>query len=287
MLWPQTTLNCRGILLDLLDPVVMGIVNATPDSFYASSRVNFVRDTMHKVEKMIDEGVAIIDVGGMSTRPGAKEISPEEELDRLKPLIPAIRSAFPQQIISIDTIWGSVAQWALDAGVHMINDISAWSIDPELLEVVTLNKVPYILMHMKGTPATMQEQATYDDVVVEVLDFLIVKLGILAARGVYDVIVDPGFGFAKSARHNFELLQNLHAFQILDKPILAGLSRKSTIQKTLGVSADEALNGTTALNMVALQQGAKILRVHDVAEAMQCIRLHKELRQYDRSQWSP
>ncbi|MCB0668148.1 MAG: dihydropteroate synthase [Saprospiraceae bacterium] len=287
MLWPQTTLNCRGILLDLLDPVVMGIVNATPDSFYASSRVNFVRDTMHKVEKMIDEGVAIIDVGGMSTRPGAKEISPEEELDRLKPLIPAIRSAFPQQIISIDTIWGSVAQWALDAGVHMINDISAWSIDPELLEVVTLNKVPYILMHMKGTPATMQEQATYDDVVVEVLDFLIAKLGILAARGVYDVIVDPGFGFAKSARHNFELLQNLHAFQILDKPILAGLSRKSTIQKTLGVSADEALNGTTALNMVALQQGAKILRVHDVAEAMQCIRLHKELRQYDRSQWSP
>lgn len=286
MLWPQTTLNCRGILLDLLDPVVMGIVNATPDSFYASSRVNFVRDTMHKVEKMIDEGVAIIDVGGMSTRPGAKEISPEEELDRLKPLIPAIRSAFPRQIISIDTIWGSVAQWALDAGVHMINDISAWSIDPKLLEVVTLNKVPYILMHMKGTPATMQEHASYDDVVVEVLDFLIVKLGILAARGVHDVIVDPGFGFAKGARHNFELLQNLHAFRILDKPILAGLSRKSTIQKTLGVTADEALNGTTALNMVALQQGAKILRVHDVAEAMQCIRLHKELRQYDRSQWS-
>lgn len=287
MLWPQTTLNCRGILLDLQEPVVMGIINATPDSFYTGSRVRFVDDTMVRVRAMIEDGAAIIDVGGMSTRPGASMVSAAEEIERIKPLVEAIRVHFPEQIISVDTVWASVASWALEAGVHIINDISAWSLDPDLPEVVAKYKAPYVLMHMKGTPSTMQQYAHYEDVKMEVLDFLIEKLGVLAQQGIHDVIVDPGFGFAKTADHNFELLQNLHFLQILDKPVMAGLSRKSTIQKVLGVTAEDALNGTTALNMIALQQGAKILRVHDVKEAVQCIKLSCELRKYDLSKWMP
>lgn len=272
--------------MDLINPVVMGIVNATPDSFYTGSRSPFVEETIRKVARMIEDGAAIIDVGGMSTRPGAESVSPAEEIVRLKPVIGAIRTSFPDQLISVDTVWGEVARWALEEGVHMINDISAWTIDPSILDVVNHYRVPYILMHMKGTPSTMQQEANYDDVVLEVLDFLIAKLGILVERDVMDVIIDPGFGFAKKAEHNFELLQNLHVLKILDRPIMAGLSRKSTIQKTLGVDAQHALNGTTALHMVALQQGAQILRVHDVKEAMQCIQLYLQLRTYDRSNWS-
>jgi dihydropteroate synthase len=286
MFWQQTTLNCRGTLLDLIDPVVMGIINATPDSFYAGSRSPFVEETIRKVAQMIEDGAAIIDIGGMSTRPGAKAISAAEEIARLKPVIGAIRTSFPDQVISVDTVWGAVARWALDEGVHMINDISAWTIDPSLLDVVSTYQVPYVLMHMKGTSASMQKEANYEDVVLEVLDFLIAKLSILVERNVMDVIIDPGFGFAKDAQHNFELLQNLHVLKILDRPILAGLSRKSTIQKTLDVDAEHALNGTTALHMVALQQGAQILRVHDVKEAMECIKLYLQLRPYDRSNWS-
>jgi dihydropteroate synthase len=286
MFWQQTTLNCRGLLLDLINPVVMGIVNATPDSFYAGSRSQFVEEATRKVAQMIEEGAAIIDIGGMSTRPGAREISPKDEICRLKPVIQAIRKSFPDQVISVDTVWGEVAHWALDEGVHMINDISAWSIDPLLLDVVSSYRVPYVLMHMKGTPATMQQEANYNEIVLEVLDFLIAKLGVLVERNVMDVIIDPGFGFAKTAEHNFELLQNLHALKILDRPIMAGLSRKSTIQKTLGVDAEHALNGTTALHMVALQQGAQILRVHVVKEAMQCIKLYMQLKVFDRSNWS-
>ncbi|MBK8501759.1 MAG: dihydropteroate synthase [Saprospiraceae bacterium] len=286
MFWQQTTLNCRGTLLDLINPIVMGIINATPDSFYTGSRSQFVEESTIKVAQMIEDGAAIIDIGGMSTRPGALAISPKEEILRLKPVIEAIRKTFPNQVISVDTIWGEVARWALDEGVHMINDISGWTIDPSLLDVVSSYRVPYVLMHMKGTPTTMQREANYDDIVLEVLDFLIAKLGVLVERDVMDVIIDPGFGFAKNAEHNFELLQNLHVLKILDRPIMAGLSRKSTIQKTLGVDAEHALNGTTALHMVALQQGAQILRVHDVKEAMECIKLHSQLKLFDRSNWS-
>lgn len=272
--------------MDLLDPVVMGIVNITPDSFYAGSRVKLIDEILAKVSTMISEGSAIIDLGAMSTRPGASEISAEQEIERLKPVLSEIIKTFPDQIISVDTVWSTVARWALEQGVHMINDISAWSIDPEIFNVVVEYKVPYVLMHMKGTPTNMQQNAKYENVVLEVLDFLIAKVGQLAEAELHDVIVDPGFGFAKTSEHNFDLLQNLHAFRILEKPIMAGLSRKSTIQKTLNVSADKALNGTTALNMVALQQGAHILRVHDVKEAVECIKLYKELKKYDRTQWS-
>lgn len=286
MLWRQTTLNCRGTLLDLIDPVVMGIVNATSDSFYADSRVRFLDNTVEKVAQMIVDGAAIIDVGGMSTRPGSAPIGPDEEINRLMPVIRVLRTTFPEQIISIDTVWSVVARWALEQGVHMINDISAWSMDPGMPKVIAEYQVPYVLMHMKGTPETMQREARYHDLLTEVLDFLITKLGILVGKGITDVIVDPGFGFAKTAGHNFELLQNLHVLQILERPVMVGLSRKSTIQKTLGVDAEQALNGTTALHMVALEQGAQILRVHDVREAMECITLFKHLKQYDRSGWS-
>lgn len=273
-------------MLDLLDPVVMGVVNITPDSFYAGSRVNFIDEILEKVSEMITEGAAIVDLGAMSTRPGALEISAGQEIERLRPALVEIMNAFPDQIISVDTVWSNVARWALEQGVHIINDISAWSIDPEVFNVMVEYKVPYVLMHMKGTPANMQQNAKYDNVVLEVLDFLIAKTGQLAQAEVHDVIIDPGFGFAKTSEHNFDLLQNLHILKILEKPIMAGLSRKSTIQRTLNVSADNALNGTTALNMVALQQGAHILRVHDVKEAVQCIKLYKELKKYDHSQWS-
>jgi len=286
MLWQQTTLNCRGILLDLIDPIVMGIVNTTPDSFYAESRVQYVDHAVHQVAEMIEAGAAVIDIGAMSTRPGASVVTPEEEIGRLEPLVKELRSGFPNQIISVDTVWSKVARWALEQGVHMINDISAWSMDPTLLDVVTEYRVPYVLMHMKGTPSTMQQEAHYDDVMIAVIDFLIAKLGQLAERDLIDVVIDPGFGFAKTAQHNYEILQNLHSLMILEKPILVGLSRKSTIQKTLGVTADQALNGTTALHMVALEKGAKILRVHDVKEAVECIRLYKELKKFDRSNWA-
>lgn len=286
MLWKQTTLNCRGTLLDLIDPVVMGVINVTPDSFYEGSRTRFIDDMLKKVAQMIADGVTIIDVGGMSSRPGAAKIGPDEESSRVLPVIREIRTAFPEQIVSVDTVSSIVARRALEQGVHMINDISAWSVDHDLLEVVTEYKVPYVLMHMKGTPQTMQQEANYQDLMTEVLDFLIGRLGILVERGVVDVIVDPGFGFAKNSGHNFELLQNLHVLRILDRPIMVGLSRKSTIQKTLGVDAENALNGTTALHMVALQQGAQILRVHDVKPAVECITLFKKLKEYDRSDWS-
>ncbi|MCB0686571.1 MAG: dihydropteroate synthase [Saprospiraceae bacterium] len=285
MIWPQTTLNCRGTLLDLKNPVVMGIINTTPDSFYKGSRFQFVEETIKRVGEMITEGVAVIDIGGMSSRPGAGKITPQEEIERLKPVLSAVRETFPDQIISVDTVWSAVARWALDLGVHMINDISGWQMDPLLLDVIAEYRVPYVLMHMKGTPETMQLEAHYNDVVIEVVDFLIQKLGVLMERDLYDIIVDPGFGFAKTSAHNFELLQNLHALQILEKPVLAGLSRKSTIQNTLRVEAEDTLNGTTAMNMVALQQGAKILRVHDVKEAMECIKLYNQLKRYDRTKW--
>lgn len=280
MLYEQTTLNCNGHLLDLSSPIVMGILNITPDSFYSGSRVSDEIQILNRVETMMTEGVSIIDIGGMSSRPGAEIISEEEEFRRVIPAIKAIVRQFPDAILSIDTIRSQVARACVEEGARMINDISAGKYDDNMFSTVAeLKNIPYILMHMKGdTPATMQQQADYqEDIALEVLDFLIEKVGILRGLLVKDIIVDAGFGFGKTMEHNYSLLKKMHVLKILEVPILAGLSRKTMIWKALGITPEEALNGTSVLNMVALQQGAKILRVHDVKEAVQTIRLFKML----------
>ncbi len=280
MLYEQTTLNCNGQLLDLSSPIVMGVLNITPDSFYENSRFMGADSFLERMERMVTEGVSILDIGGMSSRPGADIISEKEELMRVLPALKTAVKRFPKAIISIDTIRSSVARACVGEGASIINDISAGKFDAQMFETVAeLENIPYILMHMKGkTLATMQYQAEYkDDVTLEVLDFLIEKVGILRGLGVKDIIVDAGFGFGKTTDHNFTLLKKMHVLKILEVPILAGLSRKTMIWKTLGITADEALNGTSVLNLVALQQGAKILRVHDVKEAVETIKLYQKL----------
>ena len=280
MLYEQTTLNCNGHLLDLSEPIVMGILNVTPDSFYKGSRIETEKDLLFQAERMLTEGAKILDIGGMSSRPGADIIAEKEELKRVLPAIKAVLKHFPKALISVDTFRASVAQASVDEGARLINDISAGRVDDKMFEtLVALKNVPYILMHMKGaSPATMQRAAHYEDIAVEILDFFIERLGILRGLGVKDIILDVGFGFGKTIDHNFILLKKLHVFKILEIPILAGLSRKGMIWKTLNITAEEALNGTTVLNTIALQQGAKILRVHDVKEAVETIQLFKKLQ---------
>lgn len=273
------TLNCKGRLLIIDKAVVMGIINVTPDSFYSGSRKSLSDDVLRQAEKMIIEGAAIIDVGGQSTRPGSEDIGVEAELSRVIPAIEAINKAFPESFISIDTYYSKVAAEAINAGASLVNDISSGTLDDQMINVVAALQVPYIAMHMKGTPKTMQQHAAYDDVVLEVLDFFIKKTEECRRAGINDVIVDVGFGFAKTLSHNFSLLKNLPVFKILEKPLLAGLSRKATVYKTLGVTPEEALNGTTVLNTIALQNGANILRVHDVKEAMEAVKLVEALGQ--------
>lgn len=277
MLHPQRTLNCKGRLLTLDRPLIMGILNVTPDSFFEGSRVNNAGDLLAHAEKMLKEGADILDIGGMSSRPGAGLIPEEEELGRVLPAIEALHNHFPNAVLSIDTIRASVARKAVEAGASMINDISAGRLDEAMYETVAALRVPYVLMHMQGTPSTMQQEPHYENVVVEILDFFIAEMGKLRGLGVSDIILDPGFGFGKTLAHNYELLKGMQAFQILEVPVLAGLSRKSMITRLLGVGSREALNGTTALNMVALQNGAKILRVHDVREAVEVVRIFNQL----------
>jgi dihydropteroate synthase len=267
------TLNCKGRLLVINKPLVMGIINATPDSFYGGSRFNGVDGIVAQAEKMLKDGADIIDIGGQSTRPGSELISAEEEIKRVVPAIKAIAERFPGSYISIDTFYSKVALAAVDAGARIVNDISAGSMDNKMIETIAALKVPYILMHMKGTPQIMQESATYENVTREVLDFFIFQTNELKNAGILDILIDPGFGFAKTIGHNFELLKNLSVFKMLDKPILIGVSRKSTIYKTLGINADEALNGTTVLNTIGLMNGASVLRVHDVKEAKEAVTL--------------
>jgi dihydropteroate synthase len=267
------TLNCKGKLLLVDRPLVMGIINATPDSFYERSRF-FGRDKIaEQAKKMIAEKVDIIDIGGQSTRPGSKPVSQDEELHRVIEGIEWIHKNFPDIIISVDTFYAAVAKEAVQAGAGMVNDISGGTIDEQMVPTVAGLQTPYVAMHLKGTPETMQQQAWYENVTRDVLDFFIEKKDAFRKAGIHDLIVDPGFGFAKNAQHNFELLKNLATFKILDCPILVGLSRKSTIYKTLGVSAEESLNGTTVLNTIALMNGANILRVHDVKEAKEAVAL--------------
>jgi len=267
------TLNCKGRLLVIDKPLVMGIINITPDSFFGGSRFNSVDEIVTETEKMLNDGADIIDIGGQSTRPGSELIPADEEIKRVVPSINAIANKFPEAFISIDTFYSKVAVAAVDAGATIINDISAGSMDTKMIETVAALKVPYVLMHMKGTPQTMQQNATYENATREVFDFFIAKTDELKNAGIVDIIIDPGFGFAKTIGQNFELLKNLSVFKMLDKAIMLGISRKSTIYKTLGVSADEALNGTSVLNTIGLMNGASILRVHDVKEATEAIKL--------------
>ncbi|MBS1625764.1 MAG: dihydropteroate synthase [Bacteroidetes bacterium] len=268
------TINCKGILMDLSTPRVMGILNVTPDSFHDGGRYTDIAAILQRAGQMIQEGADIIDVGGMSSKPGGIIISPEEELSRVVPAIEAIHEKYPDVILSIDTIHAAVAAEAVAHGASIINDISAGALDKDMIHTVAALKVPYIIMHMQGTPETMQQAPTYQNVVTEVMDYLIVRMQLCREAGIKDVIIDPGFGFGKTNEHNFALLKKLALFKILNVPILAGLSRKSMITKTLGIKNAEALNGTTALNMAALINGANILRVHDVKEAREAIALY-------------
>jgi dihydropteroate synthase len=269
----RQSINCRGLLIDLSTPIVMGILNATPDSFYAQSRQQQLDGALQTVEKMLDDGATFIDIGGYSTRPGAEDISVNEELERVIPVINALQSEFPDVLISIDTFRGKVAREAVAAGAALINDISGYSLDDEMLPAVVDLNVPYILMHMRGNPKTMQAEAIYKDVTGEVIHYFSQKINELNGLGVNDIIIDPGFGFAKKPEHSFELLKNLEQLQLFGMPILAGLSRKSMIYKTLETNSENALNGTTVLNTISIKNGAKILRVHDVREAVETIRL--------------
>jgi dihydropteroate synthase len=260
-------------------PVLMGILNVTPDSFYEGSRVATEKALLTQAEQMLAEGATILDIGGVSSRPGAAEVTLEEELKRVTPAVQLLHQHFPQAILSVDTYRAPVAQAAFDAGAHILNDISGGALDQELLQVVAAAKAPYILMHMQGTPQTMQENPQYGDLMTTILDFFIDKIGELQTLGVQDIILDVGFGFGKTIAHNYELLAHLNAFNALEHPILVGVSRKSMIWKVLENSPAEALNGTTALHMVALQQGAKILRVHDVKAAHEALLLWQQLKQ--------
>jgi len=277
MIFEKQTINCRGRLLDLSHPIVMGILNLTPDSFFDGGRYLDEAAMLRQVEKMLAEGATILDLGGMSSRPGAVLISEEEELGRVLPAVEALLRRFPDAVISVDTFRSKVASEAVAAGASIINDIYAGRFDENMFETVAVLGVPYIMMHMQGDPDNMQQSPAYGDVVKDVLHFFIKKLGKLRALGVKDVIADPGFGFGKSVKHNYQLLNNLHIFRMTELPILAGISRKSMICKVLHVNPEHALNGTTALHMVALQQGARILRAHDVREAMETIRLWQQL----------
>lgn len=272
------TLNCKGRLLVIDQPVVMGIINVTPDSFYSGSRKLLLDDILRQAEKMLSEGATVIDIGGQSTRPGSEQISIKEELLRVTPAIKAIINRFPESFISVDTYYSEVATEAVKAGASLVNDISSGTLDENMIQVVASLQVPYIAMHMKGTPNTMQQYAQYEDVTLEVLDFFIKKTEECRKAGIKDVIVDLGFGFAKTISHNFTLLKNLSIFKILHKPLLVGLSRKATVYKTLGILPEEALNGTTVLNTIGLQNGANILRVHDVKEAVEAVNL---IRKYN------
>jgi dihydropteroate synthase len=268
------TLNCKGRLLTVDKPLVMGIINITPDSFYSGSRHQSLDAIIDQAGQMLNDGATILDIGGQSTRPGSERIDDKRELDRVLEPVAAINKHFPTAFISIDTYYSLVAREAVNAGGCIINDISAGKMDSNMLSTVVELQTPYILMHMQGDPATMQVNPQYNNVTAEVLDFFILRIKDLADRGIKDVIIDPGFGFGKTSAHNFELLRNLQVFSMLDCPLLLGISRKATIYKTLGVSPEEALNGTTVLNTIGLVNGAMILRVHDVKAAVETITLY-------------
>jgi dihydropteroate synthase len=271
----HSSLQSRGRLLDISEPIVMGILNATPDSFYNKGADSDTASLVRKAEQMLKDGATILDIGGASTKPGSAISEPEEELGRIIPLITELTKNFPDAWLSVDTYHAQVAKEAVAAGVAIVNDVSSGRIDSQMIETVAELKVPYIAMHMQGIPETMQENPLYDEVVTEVREYLRLTCDRCAEAGITDIVIDPGFGFGKTVEHNFALLNNLHTFRMLGRPVLAGISRKSMVCKPLKVNPENALNGTTALHMIALQQGANILRVHDVREAVEVIKLWK------------
>lgn len=272
---PSMTINCKGKLLDLSKPKVMGILNLTPDSFYDGGRNQQENLALKRIEIMISEGLDILDIGGQTTKPGSEMISSEEELNRISSILVQIHKNFPDVIISIDTFYSAVAKEAIDLGAHIVNDISAGSIDKKMFETVADLNVPYILMHMQGKPKNMQHQPSYENIIIEINQFFSEKIQKLKELQINDIILDPGYGFGKTTRNNFELLKNQKLIGFGDYPLLIGVSRKSMICKTLNIKPNNALNGTTAIHMLALQNGAKILRVHDVKEAKECIQLYE------------
>ncbi|MFD2144434.1 dihydropteroate synthase [Mucilaginibacter antarcticus] len=274
----KTTLNAKGKPIDLSTPKVMGIINLTPDSFYALSRQPAINDALKQAENMLAEGAAILDLGAYSSRPGAQDVSAQEETDRLLPVITALANRFPDAVLSVDTFRASVAEAAVKAGAHIINDISGGQLDEDMFTTVARLQVPYILMHMKGNPKTMSSLAVYDDVFTEVFDYFVERYARLKKLGVKDVILDPGFGFAKKPEHGYALLNRMDEFTQLGLPILTGVSRKKMIYNLLDIKPDDALNGTTVLNTVALGKGADILRVHDVKPAAEAVKLMNFLR---------
>lgn len=255
----------------------MGILNITPDSFYGNSRISNEEQLLIQAKQMVAEGVTILDIGGASSRPGAKEVSTQEEMNRVLPAIRLIQEECPEVLLSIDTFWAKVADEALKAGASIVNDISAGNIDPEIMDVAASNNAPYIAMHMQGTPQTMQQQPTYDNALKEIFYYFSERIEQCHLKGIHDVIIDPGFGFGKTQKHNYELLRHLESFQQLGHPVLMGISRKSMIWKTLNNNPEMALNGTTVLHTIGIQKGVQILRVHDVREAMECIQLTEQL----------
>lgn len=271
------TLNCHGNLIELDSPKVMGIINITPDSFYDGGKSFSEKNILNQAEKMLSDGATFLDIGGYSTRPNAEEISESEETKRVVNAIELVLKKFPQALISIDTFRSDVAKKSIETGAVLVNDVSGGTLDSHMFSTVAELKVPYVLMHMRGTPKTMSKLTDYNNVTVDVLKDLSGKIANARAAGINDIIVDPGFGFAKTREQNFELMGNLELFENLDVPVLVGISRKSFIQKTLGIDAASALNGTSSLNTFALLKGAKILRVHDVKEAVECVKLIENL----------
>jgi dihydropteroate synthase len=271
------TLNCKGRILTIDQPIVMGIINVTPDSFFSGSRAS-LDEVLFKAENMIREGALILDIGGQSTRPNSERVPVDEELKRVLPAIEAVHSKFPEQLISVDSFYSQVAKESVLSGASIINDVSAGSIDPFMIETVASLDVPYVLMHMKGDPQTMQNKPEYHNVTLEIFDFLNFKMSEIIKAGINDIIIDPGFGFGKTLQNNFRILSELQFFNQLKRPLMVGLSRKATIYKTLEVTPADALNGSTVMHTIALLNGASILRVHDVKEAIQAIKLVKEYR---------
>ena len=274
----KMTINCKGQLVDLSTPKVMGILNVTPNSFFDGGKYKNESEMLSKVGKMLSEGATFIDVGAYSSKPSAEFVSEEEELQRIVPIINLILEYYPETLISIDTFRSDVAKVCIENGAAIINDISAGNLDDNMLETIAKYNVPYIMMHMRGTPQTMQAMTSYENIVKEILFYFSERIAQARSHGINDLIVDPGFGFAKTLEQNYEVLQKMELFEILELPLLAGVSRKSMIYKTLNSTAEEALNGTTFLNAIALTKGAKILRVHDVKEAMECVTLFNKIQ---------
>lgn len=267
------SINCKGRLLSFHQPMVMGILNTTPDSFFSDSRAATIDAVLHRAEAMLEQGAAVLDMGGQSTRPNAERVSATVETNRVVPAIEAVHRRFPEAIISVDTFYASVARHAVAAGASIVNDVSAGTLDPDMFTTVASLEVPYVLMHMQGDPQTMQQNPQYDNVVLDVFDFLNFKIAELHQLGIKDIIIDPGFGFGKNQKHNFEMMNGLEYFQELNKPLLVGISRKGMVHRTLGITAAEALNGSTVLHTISLMKGAQLLRVHDVKEAVEAVKL--------------